>query len=77
MRLLMLGCRADALLRRPTPAFIYNFVQLTLAQAQTRLQIRPSAAPAKSVAGFVSLFFVALGQVGIGIGIGAARGAAC
>lgn len=72
-----LGCRAEAMLRRPTPAFIYNFVQLTLAQAglwprrrpRLRLRTRPvcPTALAKSVARFC-ISFLALGQVGIGIG---------
>lgn len=74
---MLLGCRAEAMLRRPTPAFIYNFVQLTLAQAglwprrrpRLRLRTRPvcPTALAKSVARFC-ISFLALGQVGIGIG---------
>lgn len=74
---MLLGCRAEAMLRRPTPAFIYNFVQLTLAQARLwprrrprlRLRSRPvcPTALAKSVARFC-ISFLALGQVGIGIG---------
>lgn len=74
---MLLGCRAEAMLRRPTPAFIYNFVQLTLAQAglwprrrlKQRLRTRPvcPTALAKSVARFC-ISFLALGQVGIGIG---------
>lgn len=66
---MLLGCRAEAMLRRPTPAFIYNFVQLTLAQAGLRLRTRPvcPTALAKSVARFC-ISFLALGQVGIGIG---------
>lgn len=75
----LLGCRAEAMLRRPTPAFIYNFVQLTLAQAGLwprrrprlglKLRTRPvcPTALAKSVARFC-ISFLALGQVGIGIG---------
>lgn len=43
------GCCWDAgqtrLLRRPTPAFIYNFVQLTLAQAGLRRRTRPVPVP--------------------------------
>lgn len=68
---MLLGCRAEAMLRRPTPAFIYNFVQLTLAQAGLwpRRRTRPvcPTALAKSVARFC-ISFLALGQVGIGIG---------
>lgn len=70
---MLLGCRAEAMLRRPTPAFIYNFVQLTLAQAglwpRRRLRTRPvcPTALAKSVARFC-ISFLALGQVGNGIG---------
>lgn len=74
---MLLGCRAEAMLRRPTPAFIYNFVQLTLAHAglwsrrrpRLRLRTRPvcPTALAKSVARFC-ISFLALGQVGIGIG---------
>lgn len=62
---MLLGCRAEAMLRRPTPAFIYNFVQLTLAQAELWPRRRTRSvcptALAKSVARFC-ISFLALGK---------------